>query len=69
MCMCVYIYTCKLICLFLAALGLCCCVGFSLVVVSGSYSLVVCGFSLHSMGARVSWLQQLQFLGSRVQAQ
>ena len=31
--------------LFLALLGLCCCVGFSLVVASGGHSLVaVCGF-------------------------
>ena len=62
--------------LFLAVLGLHCCVGFSLVVASRSYSLVACsGFSpqwLHlsrSTGSRAHGLQWLWLLGPRAQAQ
>ena len=37
----------KIICLFLDVLGLCCCVGFLLVAVTGSNSILRCGgFSL-----------------------
>ena len=61
---------------FLIALGLHCCTGFSLVVVSGDYSSCsaqashLCGFScLRSMGSRALRLQQLQLRGSRAQAQ
>ena len=67
--------------LFLAVLSPRCCAGFSLVVASGTYSLLWCtGFSLHwlllfrSTGSRVLRLQQLQYSGSwlpdsRAQAQ
>ena len=57
--------------LFLALLGLHCPWGFSLVAVSGGYSLVVCEdfslqglFFLQSMGSGVRGLQQLQRVGS-----
>ena len=61
------------ICLFIyffAVLGLCCCMGFSLVAESGGYSpvamhwLLTGGFSC--CGA---WVQYLQLPGSRAQAQ
>ena len=59
-CVCVCIYIIVLIDLFMALLGLCCCAGFSPVVVSGGHSLVaVRGFSsrwhllLWSTGSRV----------------
>ena len=62
--------------LFLAVLGLHCFVGFSLLSVSGSYSLFWCtGFSLQlllllwSLSSRACWLQQLWLLGSRAQTQ
>ena len=52
-------YFLKLINLFLAALGLCCCTRLSLVVVSGGYSSLQCAdFSLQ-------WLLLLQSMGSR----
>ena len=67
------------ICLFLAVLGLCCCLGFSLVSVSRGYSsLWYRGYSLVAQwwllllwgtGSRVRRLQQLWFPGSRAQAQ
>ena len=65
--------------LFLTALGLCCCVGSSLVAVSGGYSLVAVQFSLQwllllqSKGSRhtgfsscSTWVQQLWLMGSTV---
>ena len=60
--------------LFLAVLGLCCCLGFSLVAASGGgYSLVaVRGFLiamlllLWSTGSRMCRLQELPLLGSRL---
>ena len=61
--------------LFLVVLGLRCYEGFSLVAMSGGYSLVaLCGFSLRwllllwSMGSRVLGLQQLWCVGSVVVA-
>ena len=60
----------------MAVLGLHCCAGFSLVVESGGYSLVVVlGFLIAVIslvlghGFPSPWRQQLQFLGSRAQAQ
>ena len=62
--------------LFLAMLDLCCYVGFSLLAVSGGYSLfAACGLLIAvaslvvSRGSRVCKLQWLWFLGSRAQAQ
>ena len=69
--------------LFLTVLGLCCCLGLSLVVVSRGYCLVIaCGLLigvallLQSTGSRAHrlstcgmWAQQLQFPGFRAQAQ
>ena len=59
--------------LFLAVLGLHCCVGFFLVVVSGGYSLVAMhGFSLWwllllwSSGSKANGLQWLRHIGSAV---
>ena len=57
--------------LFIAALGLHCFRGFSLVAESRGYSIVaVCGLltEVASLVAEL-WLQQLPFLGSRAQAQ
>ena len=61
--------------LFIFALGLCCCTGFSLVLASGSYSLLWCmGFSLQqllSLQGTGSWacgFQQLWHMGSEVAA-
>ena len=71
-----FVVSALLISFGLAVLGLCCCMGFSLVVVSGGYSLVlVCGFliavaslvaelGLSGTQALVIWL-----MGSRAQAQ
>ena len=60
----IFIYTILFVYLFLAELGLCCWVGFSLVVVSGGYSVVVvCRLStwrlflLQSGGSRAHGLQ------------
>ena len=62
--------------LFMAVLGLRCCAGFSLVVESSGYSLVVVhwlliigGFSCCGTWVLSCGLQQLWFQGSRVQAQ
>ena len=56
--------------LFLAVLGLCCCAGLSLTVMSGGYSLVAhTGFSLwqllliQSTGSMAPGLQQMQLSG------
>ena len=50
-------------------LGLCCCVGFSLVVASGGYSwLQQVGFSLQSTGSTMHGLQSSQCMGSVVMA-
>ena len=62
--------------LFLAVLGLCCCVGSSIVVMSGAYCLVVgCGL-LIAVASLVAehelksiWAQELWLVGSRAQAQ
>ena len=60
---------------FLAVLGLCCCVGFSLAVASGAWSpvavrgLLLCGFLLQSIGCRAGGPQKLRLPGSRTQAQ
>ena len=60
--------------LFMAVLGLCCCVDFSLVAASGVYSVAV--FELLVVMASVLeyrvysvWTQKLQLQGSRAQAQ
>ena len=57
-------------------LGLCCCVGFSLVAGSGGYAPVAMHWLLmwwllllQSVGSRVPRLQYLQLPGSRAQAQ
>ena len=62
--------------LYLAVLNLCCCVGFSLIVGSGAYSvLVVVGFSLQaaslvgSTGSTAGRFQHLWLPRSRAQAQ
>ena len=69
--------------LFLAVLGLCCCMGFSLIAVSRGYSSLHCtGFLLQGLvllrrtGWRApsfsscgTWARQLPFLGSKAQAQ
>jgi len=53
----------KNIYLFLAVLGLCGCLGFSLVAESGSYSsFQLAGFLLQSMGSRVCELQELIYI-------
>ena len=60
---------------FMAVLGLRCCAGFSLAVASGGSLLPRVGFSLWwlllllSMGYMACGPQQLQFAGSRAQAQ
>ena len=51
--------------LFLAALGLCCCEGFSLVAVSGGYS----GFIVGCAGFSPQWLLLMWSTGPRAQAQ
>ena len=56
----------NIIYLFLAVLGLCCCVSFFLVVASRGFSLW-CLLLLWSMGFRALGLQQLQHLGSIVE--
>ena len=48
--------------LFLAVLGLCCCLGFSLV--ATREPLIVVSSLVKSMGCRVRWLQQLKYVGS-----
>ena len=60
-----------LLCWVFAMLGLCCCVGFSLVAVSGGYSIaVVCGLLItaatlvQSTASRAHRLQWLQHVGS-----
>ena len=59
----------KNICLFLAVLGLCGCLGFSLVAGSGGYSsFQLAGFLLQSMGSRVCELQELIYTDSVVVA-
>ena len=64
-----------LFCLFLVALGLYCCVGYSLVAVNRGYSLLWWVSSLWwllllwNTGSRVHGLQELQLLDFRAQAQ
>ena len=60
--------------LFMAVLGLCCCVGFSLVAASGVYSvavfeLLVVMASLLEYRVYSVWTQKLRLRGSRAQAQ
>ena len=55
----------KIIYLFLAALGLCCCKGFSLVAVSGGHS----GFIVGCAGFSPQWLLSMWSTGPRAQAQ
>ena len=60
--------------LFMAVLGLCCCVDFSLVAASGVYSvavfeLLVVMASLLEYRVYSVWTQKLQLQGSRAQAQ
>ena len=69
----------KLFILAVLGLGLCCCIGFSLVMASGGYYpvvvrglLIAVASLLWSMGSRYrgfsscgTWAQKLQFLGSR----
>ena len=60
--------------LFMAVLGLCCCVDFSLVAASGVYSvavfeLLVVMASLLECRVYSVWTQKLQLQGSRAQAQ